>query len=170
MPPSQFSRLFLLLAAFAACVQWTVPHGWMIGAGKAGSAVLVPCPATSPELARLSKAAHPGSDDGHGDHHAGMHGAGMDHGAMGHGATTAHAGMDHADDSTDDHGADDHGAAQAMCDFAAMGAPILPPDLPVLTPPPFAADAPSLALPDAVPGRGLAAPPPPSTGPPISRA
>lgn len=63
-----------------------------------------------------------------------------------------------------------HGAAQAQCDFAAVGAPVLPPDAPdLVVPEPEPAKLAS-AFPEAIPGRGLAAPPPPSTGPPLPRA
>lgn len=80
------------------------------------------------------------------------------HGAM-------HESMDHGGND-----GDDHGAAQAKCDFAAMGVPLLPPDAPELVAPTFATADVLPVFPDAIPGRGLAAPPPPSTGPPISRA
>tara|TARA_Y100000296_G_scaffold47640_1_gene54594 strand:- start:2111 stop:2560 length:450 start_codon:yes stop_codon:yes gene_type:complete len=149
MQSRRFSRLFLLLAVFAACVQWTIPHGWMVGAVGDGSSIFVPCPTTSPGLASLSQSAATNSDHAH---HTSVHGEmreSMDHGG---------------------NDADDHGAAQAKCDFAAMGAPLLPPDGPQLAAPPFAVAAVLPVFPDAIPGRGLAAPPPPSTGPPISRA
>ena len=145
----RFSRLFLLLAAFAACVQWTIPHGWMVGAAGDGSSILVPCPTTSPGLASLGQSAATNSDHAH---HASVHGE-------------MHESMDHGGND-----GDEHGAAQAKCDFAAMGAPLLPPDDPQLAAPPIAAAAVLPVFPDAIPGRGLAAPPPPSTGPPISRA
>jgi hypothetical protein len=149
MQSSRFTRLFLLLAAFAACVQWAIPHGWMVGSADEGHTVLVPCPSTSPQLASLGKTFPASSEH---DHHASMHAA--DHGGM------------------DDAGgkADDHGAAQAKCDFAAMGAPVLPPDAPALAAPPSAATDLFTKLPNAFPGRGLAAPPPPATGPPVTRA
>ena len=149
MQSRRFSRLFFLFAAFAVCVQWTIPHGWMVGSADDGSSILVPCPTTSPELASLSQSAAAKSDH---SHHAGMHSAmpkSMDHGG---------------------NDPDDHGAAQAKCDFAALGALLLPPDGPQLAAPPIAAPAVPPVFPDAIPGRGLAAPPPPSTGPPISRA
>ncbi len=149
MQSRRFSRLFLLLAAFAACVQWTIPHGWMVGSADDGSSILVPCPTTSPELVSLGQSV--AANSGH-SHHAGMHGA-------------MHENMDHGGND-----ANDHGAAQAKCDFAAMAAPLLPPDGPQLAAPPFATADVLPVFPDAIPGRGLAAPPPPSTGPPISRA
>lgn len=149
MNSSRFTRLFLLFAAFAACVQWTIPHGWMIGSVDDGSTVLIPCPTTSPQLASLAHASSANFEDAH---HAKLHSA-------------LQEGMDHSGSD-----ADDHGAAQAKCDFASLGAPMLPPDGPALAAPPFAADDLISVLPDAFPGRGLAAPPPPSTGPPIFRA
>lgn len=149
MQSCRFSRLFLLLAAFAACLQWTIPHGWMVGSADDGSSILVPCPTTSPELARLGQSAAANSDH---YPHAGMHGE-------------MHESMDHGGND-----GDSHGAAQAKCDFAAMAAPLLPPDGPQLAGPPFATADVLPIFPDAIPGRGLAAPPPPSTGPPISRA
>jgi len=148
MQSSRVSRLFLLLAAFAACVQWMIPHGWMVGSADDGPALLVPCPSTSPELASLS---YPSASAEH-DHHASLHASA--HGNMGHGSGNSNQ----------------HGAAQAQCDFAALGAPVLPPDAPMLSAPPFATTDLLAAFPDALPGLGLAAPPPPSTGPPTSRA
>ena len=148
MQSSRFTRLFLLLAAFAASVQWTIPHGWMVGSADDGSTLLVPCPSTSPELASLGQSHAASSED---KHKASMH-------------ASAHDGMDHDGD-----GADGHGAAQAKCDFAAMGAPLLPPDAPTLDAPPAVATDLLPEFPDAIPGRGLAAPPPPSTGPPTKR-
>jgi len=149
------ARFMLLLAAFAACVQWMIPHGWMVASAHEGAgepALLVPCPATSPELAALAGHAA-GAHDAHRAHHGGM-----DHSATGHGDGGAEGG-----DAT-------HGAAQAQCDFAAVGAPVLPPDAPALV-----ASAPQVAAPVPAfravqPGRGLAAPPPPSTGPPSPKA
>lgn len=149
MQSCRFSRLFLLLAAFAACLQWTIPHGWMVWSADDGSSILVPCPTTSPELASLGQSAAANSDH---SHHASMHGA-------------IHESMDHGGND-----AEDHGVAQAKCDFAAMGAPLLPPDGPQLAAPSITAAAVLPVFRDAIPGRGLAAPPPPSTGPPISRA
>lgn len=149
MQSRRISRLFLLLAAFAACVQWTIPHGWMVGSADDGSTILIPCPTTSPELASLGQSAAAKHDHAH---HTGMHGE-------------THEGMDHG--GSDD---DNHGAAQAKCDFAALGLPLLPPDGPQLAAPSIAAIGVLPVFWDAISGRGLAAPPPPSTGPPISRA
>jgi hypothetical protein len=151
------ARFWLIFAAFAACVQWTIPHGWMAASDHEGegqaSFFLVPCPATAPELARFAARA-PGSasaDHGH-------------HGAMAHSATDGRT-------TGDTQGADPlHGAAQAQCDFAAIGAPVLPPDAPDLAAPEPWAAALVPAFPEALPGRGLAAPPPPSTGPPSRSA
>ena len=56
------------------------------------------------------------------------------------------------------------------CAFSGLGVADAPPTLVALAAPIFAPDAaPTLDPIDAVPGRGLAAPPPPATGPP-SRA
>jgi hypothetical protein len=74
--------------------------------------------------------------------------------------------MDHGGDDGDDM----HGAAQAQWDFAAVGAPVLPPEAPDLALPEPEAARLSAAFPEAIPGRGLAAPPPPSTGPPPPKA
>jgi hypothetical protein len=54
------------------------------------------------------------------------------------------------------------------CVFAGAATPPepQPPTLPIITPTPTAADIPVAALRDQRPGRGLAAPPPPSRGPP----
>jgi len=153
---TRLARLLLLFAVFAACVQWTIPHGWMIASAHevAGEDVplLAPCPATSPELAKLAERAS-GSFRGHHAHHGAM-----DHSAKGHGSDDAE-GKDAM-----------HGAAQAQCDFAALGAPVLLPDSPDIAAPAPQGAAILLAFPEAMPGRGLAAPPPPSTGPPLPRA
>ncbi|MEE4339065.1 hypothetical protein [Erythrobacter sp.] len=152
----RLAHFLLLIAAFAACVQWTIPHGWMVASAHESAGedflLLVPCPATSPELAKLATRAFGSSSD-----HQAHHGA-MDHSAKGHGSGDAE-GKDAM-----------HGAAQAQCDFAALGAPVLPPD-----PPDIAAPAPQgaallPAFPEAMPGRGLAAPPPPARGPPSHTA
>ncbi|OBV12149.1 hypothetical protein I603_0280 [Erythrobacter dokdonensis DSW-74] len=163
------ARFALLLAAFAAVAQWAVPHGWMIGNARDGEALLVPCPGVSPALAALGRPAAPApapipmamamammQGGEHAAHHA--------HHAMA-GADAPAAAGDHS-------GHDGHASlASALCDFAALGAPVLPPEpieldllAPVaIVPPPLS----RLAL---VPGRGLAAPPPPATGPPALSA
>lgn len=169
------ARLALLAAAFAALLQWAVPYGWMVGDARAGEAVLVPCPEVSPALAALARpvaapAAMPmpmsmpmGMSMGmamgmaHGGDHAAHHGH---HAAAGAAAS---------DPAVADHSGHDRGAsiASALCDFAALGAPVLPPEPPVLNLlPPVAAVPQPLARLALLPGRGLAAPPPPATGPP----
>ena len=167
MPPHKsFSRLLLPLAALVTLVQMAVPHGWMIGASEDGALTFVPCPTASPELSRFAQTArnaHAAHDEhgGHGQH--GKHAATQ---ASSHGAPAHHASM--ASDDEDKHNT--HSAlASVVCDFAALSASATLPDPPFIEP----------LLPDArevlagitlaiAPGRGLAAPPPPSTGPPFT--
>jgi hypothetical protein len=160
------SRFALLAAALAALLQWAVPHGWMIGSARAGEAVLVPCPSVSPALAAIVRnepesapapmpmpmpmpMGHHGDHAAHQAHHD-MAGAGAPAPAPDHTGHDSHASF-----------------ASALCDFAAMGAPVLPPEPPALDllPPVPAAPRPLARL-TILPGRGLAAPPPPATGPP----
>ncbi|KPQ22386.1 MAG: hypothetical protein HLUCCX21_06240 [Porphyrobacter sp. HL-46] len=152
-----------MAAALAALLQWAVPHGWMVGTARQGSALLVPCPGVSPALAAVAERAPAfvlthDSGAGHGAHH-GHH---MAHPfAPGTAAEPADQPPDHSG-----HG-EDASFASALCDFAALGAPVLPPSPPVLeilAPVPV---APLALIRFAIaPGRGLAAPPPPATGPP----
>ncbi|GAB5349173.1 hypothetical protein TMRO357_02847 [Alteriqipengyuania sp. 357] len=151
-------------------LQLAVPHGWMLASAQ-GGAVFVPCPTVSPELAALAKAgpasrdrantkqaahAQPMASHGHMDM--------GDHSAMGHTAPSADAhdkGHDGHDEGT--------AIASALCDFAALAAPATLPSPPLLdAPAPVADDIAPLAVRTIIPGRGLAAPPPPSTGPPIT--
>ncbi|MXP09212.1 hypothetical protein [Pseudoblastomonas halimionae] len=182
------SQRFFAIAALVAMLQLAIPHGWMVAAAANGTPTLVPCPTVSPDLAALatgSPSAHDHTPDphaAHGEMHAmPSHDAGMamahgDHGPMAH--AMAHGDpmpMDHAmaaedsPDAQDAHGDHDpeSGLAKAMCDLAALAAPATLPAPPLL-------DLPLPASPEIVltpirtvfPGRGLAAPPPPSTGPP----
>lgn len=170
-PLALLSRIALLLAAFAAVLQWAVPHGWMIGNARSGAALLVPCPGVSPALAALAgpmPEAQPEAEPAPMSHPMPM-GMMMAHGGdhAAHMAMAEPAPADHADHAEHD-GHDGHESlASALCDFAALGAPVLPPaplDLDLLPLQPVAPpDPPRLAL---LPGRGLAAPPPPATGPP----
>lgn len=58
-------------------------------------------------------------------------------------------------------------AGDHPCAFAGIGIVDTPPPVALAVPPAFEADAqPSAALAVTAPGRGLAAPPPPATGPP----
>ena len=148
-------------------LQLAVPHGWMLASAQ-GGAVFVPCPTVSPELAALAKAgpaSRDRADTGHGGHaqpmashdHVGM----ADHGAMGRPARSAEAHDDGHDEGT--------AIASALCDFAALAAPATLPSPPLLdAPAPVADEIVPLAVRTIIPGRGLAAPPPPSTGPPIT--
>ena len=162
--PTPLARFALLLAAFAAVAQWAVPHGWMIGNARDGEGLLVPCPGVSPALAALGRPAEAPAavpmpmpmGMTHGEDHAAYH---------------AHHDMAQASgtEAVSDHSGHDSQAslASALCDFAALGAPVLPPAPPVVDLlPPVAALPPALARLALLPGRGLAAPPPPATGPP----
>ncbi len=163
LPRRSFSRLLLPLAALVTLVQLAVPHGWMIGASDDGAPTFVPCPTASPELARFAQTAR-NSDAAHDEHSKhGQHAAPQ---ASSHGAPAHHAGM--ASDDEEKH--DTHSAlASVVCDFAALSASATLPDQPFIEP--LLPDAPkvlagiTLAI---APGRGLAAPPPPPTGPPLT--
>ena len=135
------------LVAFALAVRLLVPAGYMPMAGRAGLEICAGQTADMPAMAAMD----------HGDAMPGM--AGMHHTAPAH-AMGPHA-MDHGKAMPGDH---DHD-----CGFAAAvgGAG----DLPVLILPALLAP---VALPVAFvqqmlvrPGLGLAAPPPPKTGPPF---
>jgi len=171
-------NVLLLLAALAAVLQWLVPHGWMVGS----DGLLVPCPSVSPGLAAMSRAEAERPVDpvpaftqhvahGHHGHHAmaempgAASGAAHDRHPASHAAASPVA--DPAPDADHSGHAEHAGDASALCDFAALGAPVLLPGPPDLLPPlPPAIVLASAAVPSIVPGRGLAAPPPPSTGPP----
>lgn len=80
------------------------------------------------------------------------------------------AGMAHEDSSND--GKAPHGGMDRHCDFASVGTPALAASLDgaddaltAMTIAPVALPAPTIA-----PGRGMAAPPPPSHAPPLFRA
>jgi hypothetical protein len=122
----------------ALMLRIAVPSGWMLSPD--GALAIVPCPASAP-----APAAHPG-------HHA----------MAGHGAAMTHAG---GHDGPARHDPATH-ASQA-CPYAALSAPMLPPE------PPVAVGAESQAIPATAPARAeappvaaLAAPPPPARGPP----
>lgn len=172
------SRLFVAIATLAALVQLSVPHGWMIASAAQGLPTLVPCPTSSPQFAALGKAhrAHRaatkiGEVARHRDHSAHSTtksdaGKAVEHGASAHpqraGGQTVSGTENHGDD-------DGHSALSgAVCDFAALSAPATLPEAPAVRAP---LPAPPDLLPSRIacvfPGRGLAAPPPPSTGPPI---
>lgn len=57
-------------------------------------------------------------------------------------------------------------ASDHACTFAGVGVASAPPLAPLPLPVPITAGAGPVAIAEAVPGRGLAAPPPPATGPP----
>jgi hypothetical protein len=66
------------------------------------------------------------------------------------------------------HHRDDHAAADHPCAFAGLGLPSdLPPPPPAILPRPRLAAITPAPVHDRRPGRGLAAPPPPATGPPL---
>ena len=68
---------------------------------------------------------------------------------------------DHQDGAGDSAPSDEDGARHSPCAFAGHGLNAPAPDL---------ADRPLIVATDVVPGRGLAAPPPPATGPPLLQA
>ena len=132
-------RSFLALVVMALAIRALVPAGWMV-MPDAGGVRLMPCSGSGP----VELAPAPG--------HATRIAAGM----------AGMAGMGHHDDGETPPAHADH-----PCAFAGIG---LASDLPAiaLTEPPAAAvdrDRPGIALAVAI-GHGLAAPPPPQTGPP----
>lgn len=129
-----------LILACALAVRVLIPTGFMVGQTASGAPALVLCPGQN-DMA-MSMAGMP---------HAAVHM--MPDGSMmaGH-----DAGQHHGDSDTD-----------RPCAFAAVGLAVdVPIPAPLLAPaPPPAFSALQSPVPSD-PGRGLAAPPPPSTGPP----
>ncbi|WP_416906949.1 MAG: hypothetical protein ACMVO5_07745 [Polymorphobacter sp.] len=129
-----------VLCALAALLPWLVPNGWMIGRSEQGGLALIPCAEQSNALASLANASAHAMHEHHGDA-----GAALTHNAD-------HKGHDESADSG--------------CGMAALAAPVLLPataDISHIIEP---ADIISPIAPNLAPGRGLAAPPPPATGPP----
>lgn len=127
----------LALLAFAFLLRIIVPAGWMPAHGEIG---FVPCPLAAPVAAPV-EVAHGGHHDAHAAHH-----------------DTAEP--DQAPPSND------HGEKKG-CDFAPLGLAWAAPDQPAFDLTPVFAEAQVFAaLPHVAVGQGLAAPPPPSTGPP----
>lgn len=171
-PPSP---ILLAVVVLAAVLQLAVPHGWMVGSAASGVATLVPCPATSPALANYARtrgvpaeaSGHEGSAL-HAQHRMDAEAAAS--WAHGHMASASRADDSRAAADHDDHdGHDGHsGGASTVCDFAALGAPATLPEQPQIDAPAFTPAASLLPGPTRLyPARGLAAPPPPSTGPPV---
>ena len=126
----------MALLAFAFLLRIIVPAGWMPAHGEIG---FIPCPVAAPGVE--PQAADP-------SHHGGAH-------ATHHDAS-----------SSTDQPADDHGEKKG-CDFAPLGLAWAAPAPAVLE---LTSRLPETraftAAPRAYVGQGLAAPPPPSTGPP----
>lgn len=145
--------LFGILLGAALLLRLGVPPGWMPVHDELGFR-LVPCDGHGPVEQIPATLEHAAMD------HAAMGHAGMDHAAM-MPATVAHDG--HGTGS----GEHDHGPDQPPCVFAGLSVPLLSSDVPNLPSPPLLVAQTPDPLPLHVqPGRGLAAPPPPSTGPP----
>jgi hypothetical protein len=133
-------HLTTLILACALAVRVLVPAGFMIGHTASGAPALVLCPGQN-DL----PPAMPGT------HHDMAHM--MPDGSMMSGHDT---GQKHQDPGTD-----------RPCAFAAVGLAVdMPIPAPLLAPAPPPAFAALLSQTPSIPGRGLAAPPPPSTGPP----
>jgi hypothetical protein len=79
---------------------------------------------------------------------------------------------DHPDGAGESAPTDDDGARHSPCVFAGHSLNAPAPDLRAveIVAFPSLADRPLIARTDVVPGRGLAAPPPPATGPPLLQA
>ncbi|WP_380785465.1 hypothetical protein [Sphingomonas sp. R86521] len=133
------ARLLLALFACAMLARALVPSGWMPVATADGVRI-VPCSGTGP---LLPQAAAP-----------------MDHAMPGMAHRDAMAGMVHKDA---DHGASgvDH-----PCAFAGVTPVVDAPALAVAPPPLFVRTTPAPVRTLVSVGHGLAAPPPPQTGPP----
>ncbi|QJU57585.1 hypothetical protein HL653_07105 [Sphingomonas sp. AP4-R1] len=134
-------RLGLAALLLALAMRLLVPTGFMWDAGADGSPQLVPCSGMAPV---------PAAPSGHAA-------SSMHHMAM--------AGNDH---HQRDHQSGDNNSRE--CAFAGLGGPldladpfVAPAALPLLT-----VALPVLAAQTLLPGRGLAAPPPPSRGPPVT--
>ena len=85
------------------------------------------------------------------------------------GSGRLHIGKQPGGEQRSDHGKSDHQKAKDICPYAALGAPVALPDLAAIA----LLDPARLPAASFVPaavavGRGLAAPPPPATGPPHS--
>ncbi len=134
--PMRSGAPLMALLALAFLLRIIVPAGWMPAHGEIG---FVPCPVAAP--AAEPEAVEPAH---HGDAHA-MH----------------HEAAKPADQPSDDHG------EKKGCDFAPLGlAWTAPAPAAFDLAPGFAAARIFAAAPRAHVGQGLAAPPPPSTGPP----
>lgn len=140
--------LMLALLASALLLRILVPAGWMPASD--GRFAIVPC-SGSGEL---------GAPEPSPAAHAGHHGYGT------HDAHASHA--SHAGQDKPGHHQHQQGQADHPCTFAGLGFAFAEPVLPAPPPPPalLMAARPLPALAVSV-GRGLAAPPPPSTGPPL---
>lgn len=126
----------LVLLGLALFLRVLVPSGWMPASD--GSFTIMLCPADGPVPAPEAAMAH-------------------------HGGEHAHA-MDQTHGSPDQH---DSAQIDPDCAFAPLGGALsAPPLLAQLDPATSPAAAPALPAYTTSIGRGLAAPPPPSTGPP----
>lgn len=151
----------LIAAVLVLCALFTrllVPTGYMLATDPAsGMAVFELCPAQGALPTGAGMDAHIMAGMTMAGDMAMSHG-GMDHGAGEHGA---HGGG---------HPAGDHGSSDHPCPFAGAGAAV---DLIAIVHPAIAMAAafllPGTPLRFSRPGLGLAAPPPPKTGPPTFR-
>ncbi len=131
-------RLVLPLLLLCVALRGFIPTGWMPAFDQAGVA-LVPCSGlTSPQP-------EPSAHSGH-DMHA----------------------MHHGDAAPQHDGKSKHDIAGQPCAFAASAADLPRPDLAAALKPLAPAEPIFLALLAVEIGRGLAAPPPPQTGPPLT--
>ncbi|WP_133304023.1 hypothetical protein [Aurantiacibacter aquimixticola] len=133
-----------LFAVFSAVLQWSVPYGWMLSSNDRGYVTLVPCPSSYGALTLGGASSEATDHEDYASHDP-----------------SANGGMDHSDHH------DGSGDGQSGCDFASLNAPFLSPAAAELSAPPISGSADVAAQFEAFPGRGLAAPPPPATGPPI---
>ena len=137
-----------LIIACALAVRVLIPAGFMIGEAASGAPVLVLCPGQN-DVATVTVGMH--DDMAHMTPDGGTM-AGHDDGTMAGHDVSHHPG----DPGTD-----------RPCAFAAVGLAVdVPIPTPLLAPVPLPTFATLLSPAPSNPGRGLAAPPPPSTGPP----
>ena len=154
----------MLAVGFALLLRFDVPAGWMPMHDSQGLR-LVLCDGHGP----VTLSAEPPVRDGHhGDHGADAMAMGLGDmpAAMDHSAKSPHVMHgDGAGQAPEDHG---HGGDDPLCAFAAANAPVTSVDPIDLPPAPAILADEVQAVFHAFPGRGLAAPPPPATGPPAN--
>ncbi|MBD2843512.1 hypothetical protein [Erythrobacter rubeus] len=124
----------------------------MLSRDASGALLLTPCPSTSRALAELAEIAGTAAQHAHHSQQHDLANADQEANqkALGH---------------THDEGAP--GMAEALCDQAALGTAMIPPRVLEIADQPPSINQGHSKVSQIIPGQGLAAPPPPSTGPPF---